>query len=382
MTSITRRIITAYALLHTSAASLYPLQDARPYLASGEANPIEWSAGGPAFVTASAGALRLNFRGAHLYPPSTRMRTLDRLTEWTGVPCNASAWALCAADVSRFMPSSPALPRMPEAPEALDSKWAQLGCTDSRGKVLVSQGVYDISACDILDQGVDAVYSAGMLYHARTAMPLWRYWACVALAIVLVRTLSYNIQILWTPSKKQAQKQGPALAASLLLLGLVLVDLDHMYITKADQLYFWCSVAYAAFYIVLHSGTRMRALLETHSHAELGNKRVKTRKEHELPVFNVIAAALQILATRLYTAAETPYNPLLTGMIACRVWTKVIAIHSGKRDAGHHKMTLSLLVDSIYLSLNTEIANDGPRELLVAVIAVAHGLAQLLVSAY
>ena len=376
-------------------ASLHPLLDSRPSLSSGT-SPIEWWAGGPAFVLASAGAMRINFRGAHIYPRTARLRELDHVSGWTGVQCNVSAWALCSADTGGFMPSSP--PRMPERKDKVEGGWGGMACADSQGKTLVSLGVYDISACDIVDEGLDTVYSASKLYHARTAMPLWRYWLCVGLAIVLVRALSYNVQGLWTASSSSREaplkvRQWPALCGSLLLLALVLVDLDRVYITKADLLYFWFSVAYIGFYLALHAHLpRLGATVTTlgATGATLGRtagrdpseKRApaKPATANETPVFNVIAGTLQLLATRLYTGAETPYNPLLTGMIACRVWTKVLTAMITQKNPAHAATSLSLMIDAMYLSLSFEVAFNGTRELLVGITAVAFAFAQLLVS--
>ena len=324
--------------------TLHSLQDARPLLASGDAAILEWWAGGGAFTLASAGAVRINFRGIHVHPPSMRLRALGGA--WTGVPCNVSASALCCSDVGCVLPW--AAPRLPEARDAVEAGWDKLWCSDAKGKVLVSLGVYDISACDIIDEGLDLLYTQGELYHRYTAMPLWRYWACVGLAIVLVRALSYNVQGLWNSNSADVTRpQWPALASALARLALLLpFDGDSVYVTCADQTFFWGSVAYVGYYLVAHghsSGPR--------------------------PVYNVIVAALQLLATRIYASAETPYNLVLLGMLACRVWTKVLTprLHGG-----------GLVVDSLYLSLCVELAYSGTREAMVGVIGVAFVAARLL----
>jgi hypothetical protein len=41
---------------------------------------------------------------------------------------------------------------------------------------------------------------------------------------------------------------------------------------------------------------------------------------NELPIYNVIVASLQLIACRFYAAAETPYNLVLIGILACRGW--------------------------------------------------------------
>ena len=354
-------MVVVMKMLECVSGSLYTLQDARPALGTsmgGETKELEWWTGGPAFMLASAGAVRLNFRGVHVYPPSALVRQLGGQDGigWSSTPCNASAWALCNSEMGSVLPWSQ--PRMPESPETVPEKWGSLRCKDGHGKVLVSLGVYDISACDVIDEGVDLVYSRGSVSHRHTSMPLWRYWTCVGLAIVLVRALSYNVQGLW---KKDARgdetghRQWPALVGSVCILGLVLSDLDAVYITKADQVFFWASVAYVGFYLAVHGARRQRM------------------KSHEEPVFNVIVGTLQVLAVRLYTAAETPYNLVLLGMLACRGWTKLMTPSHTQRYG------LSLVMDSLYLSLCIELAFNGSRELVVGVLGVAFVAARLLV---
>lgn len=346
-------------LLPGASADLFQLQDARPALAAdgGAARMIEWPSGGAAYMLASAEAVRINFRGVHAFPRGRALRPLEALG-WTAVSCNASAWALCASDVGSVLPvASP--PRAPQRAADVLAGWASLACNDNQGKVLVSHAVYDISACDVLDEGLDVVFSERRAYHARTAMALWRYWLCVGLAIVLVRALSYNVQAVarMAPLSQAAdarRSQAPPLAASVCLLALTLLDLDSVYVTQADQLFFWCSAAYVGFYLAIHWGER---LLRSDHGAE------------ETPVFNILVATLQLLATRLYTAAETPYNLLLLGMLACRAWSKLL--RAQKPGDAPAVRSLALTLDALYLSLCVELAFNGSDELVVAVFGVA-----------
>jgi hypothetical protein len=213
--------------LGASQAALYSLQDQRPGLAvTGQAEALEWWEGGPAFALASAGALRLNFRGLHVYPAKAALRPLDG---WHAAACNASAWALCAADVGQVLPYA-----SPRVPERQEDGWNDLACADARGKLLVTQGVYDISACDVFDEGLDLVFAGNVVYHRHSTLELWEYWLLVVLAIVLVRFLSHNIQALWDPAP-DPRPQLPALICVLLVLAVVLVDGDHHFVTSADQ---------------------------------------------------------------------------------------------------------------------------------------------------
>lgn len=343
------RILLALLVCPTIRAGLYGLQDARPVLTS-EDLPLHWWDGGPAFTLASAGATRLNFRGLYTYPPEALVRGERELEAagWHRVACNVSAWALCSSDVGHALPTG--RPRTPERLAMVETDgWADLGCADSLGKVLVAEGVYDLSACDVLDEGVDLLYTPGRLYHRHGALPLWKYWLCVVLAIVLVRSLSHNVKGLWEP-RAEPRRQWPALAAALGLVALAVLDGDGAYVTVADQAFFWLTIAYVAAYLGLHA-----------SHEDGGQR----------PVFNVIVATLQLAAMRFYTAAETPYNLVLIGMLACRGWTKLLLAR--QRTHG-----LSVMLDSVYLSLCVELAFNGTREALVAVLGAAFVAGQLL----
>lgn len=321
--------------------TLYSLQDnpssVRPGLATGDPNspaePLIWSEGGPAFALASAGAVRINYRGIILYPPSARVRTFSANSGWHSVPCNVSAWALCSSDIGHVFPS--VLPRMPERRAAVQvDGWTDLGCSNSVGKVLTDKGVYDVSACDVLDEGLDVLYFASRIAHRHSGTPLWKYWTMVILAIVLVRNLSYNIQDLWERTDTPSRWQAPALLSSLVLLILVLIDGDSAFVTSADQLFFWSTVGYIIIYLALHTWTRWNrpkteedvdeeheGLIPEDSETTSMNQLDDTAEPvYEKPVYNIIVATLQLVAMHFYSSAQTPYNTVLFGMLACRGW--------------------------------------------------------------
>lgn len=356
-------VLTLTHMVGTCESALFAIEDARPNLASAdtEVKVLQWWGGGPAYLLASARAVRINFRGVHTYSRSARIREIKGISGWRGSACNVSAWAMCASESGQVLPW--ANPRMPETQASVPVDWLRTECGNTQGKVLVSEGVYDITACDILDEGLDIVYSEGMLFHARTALPIWRYWVCVTLTIVLVRALSYNVRGLWSGDDKSkptdtTKSRAITLGASIALVLLVLIDLDHVYITQADQVYFWSSVFYVGCYSVMHGAVTLQT----------------GTANHHQPVFNVIVGALLVFAIRLYTSAETPYNLLLTGMLACRTWTKLLM--TPQQRVEHSP---SLLLDSLFVSLCVELgSNNSRKETMVAVIGVAFVAAQLL----
>ena len=275
--------------------------------------PIAWWEGGPAFVLASAGAVRVNFRAVYTYSPNSVLRNLNNSADWHGLPCNVSARALCATDVGQVMPFSS--PRIPENSQAVVADgWKDLRCSNSAGKILISLGLYDISACDVLDEGLDFVYSHGMIFHRHNSLQTWEYWLLVALAVILVRCLSHNIKKLWEPDAQEQHAQWPALLASFVALVVVLADGDSLHITLADQVFYWSTAVYVLVYIAIHLAYRFwpkwMALLSSDS----------AQDGLEYPVYNVIVATLQFIASRFYMAAETPYNLVLITILAIRVW--------------------------------------------------------------
>ena len=86
------------------------------------------------------------------------------------------------------------------------------------------------------------------------------------------------------------------------MLAIVLLDGDSLFVTSADQLFYWGTIAYILVYLAMHAVNR--------NHQE----------GHEVPVYNVIVATLQLTACRFYASAETPYNLVLIGILACRGW--------------------------------------------------------------
>lgn len=376
-----RVVVHAVALASLSSmagATLFNIQDnapARPGLTS-DGLPLHWWDGGPAFTLASAGAVRVNFRGVIAYPANAILRDLEKgVSGWHGVKCNVSAFAQCSSDVGQVLPwAEPRVPDRTSTAIAVDG-WNDLACAASGGKILTSKGVYDVSACDILDEGLDVLYSRGMVYHRHNLIPVWKYWTLVVLSIVLVRFLSYNVRVLWDIRTAEEEgglkEQWVPLVCSLTLLVLVLLDGDSAFVTSADQLFFWSTAGYILIYLVLHGWSRRRALLwRVPAGEQVPEQGGEEASQYEQPVYNVIVATLQLVAMRFYSAAETPYNMVLLGMLACRAWTKILDRQA--RPAGSHGAPWTLVLDSLYLSLSIELGFDGTYELLVGILGVAY----------
>lgn len=293
------------ALLSRHAlASIYSLQEQQSSsLFDTDGKLLAWWEGGPAFSLASSSAVRVNFRGLYTYPPKAIVRDLPSLG-WHRVACNTSAWALCSSGVGQAFPFDN--PRMPEKQElVVTDGWNDLGCANSKHKILVSVGVYDLSSCDVFGEGLDTVFASNQLYHRHNTMEVWQYWILVVLSIVLVRFFSYNIQHLWLPPSSNPQDIKPqwqALLCCCVIIVVVLTDGDPHFVTSADLVFFWSNIAYILFYLAIHG------------------RHYFFKKDEDIPVYNVLVSTLQLVASRFYAAAETPYNLVLIGILATRLW--------------------------------------------------------------
>lgn len=354
------QLLFGYLFLVPSGASLFTVQESPTFRAGLMSNdlPLNWWDGGPAFTLASASAVRVNFRGVIAYPSGARLRyrlpdarsppTNLIMAGWYSNPCNISGASLCVADVGRVFPSAQSAPRVPDRPGVMQvDGWRDLACAASNDKVLTSTGVYDITACDVLDEGLDVLFSHGFIFHRHNSIPYWKYWLLISLSIVLVRFLSYNVQTLWDATAAGGLKdQRVPLFCSTVITITVLLDGDATYVTAADQLFFWSTLAYICLYIGIHVWLGyfiMASAPDAHHHhddkadeppaaAGAGGPEPQSvnghkKKAYEQPVYNVIVASLQLVAVRFYSSAETPYNIVILGMLACRAWSVAAFIH-------------------------------------------------------
>lgn len=101
-----------------------------------------------------------------------------------------------------------------------------------------------------------------------------------------------------------------ALAACAVGVVIILIKGDDHFLTGGDQIYHWSIVAYIGFYLAWHERPWHFQTLKLEG----------TVPAQGLPVYNVIIATLQLIACRFYTAAESPYNLVLMGIVATRAW--------------------------------------------------------------
>ena len=86
-------------------------------------------------------------------------------------------------------------------------------------------------------------------------------------------------------------------------------------------------------------------------------------------MFDLAAGVLQLVVSRLYTGAETPYNPIILLIVSTRALTKL-----RRPSAGH---ALTALADASYVALACDLGFLPDPAYLVALVACAHLIAEL-----
>jgi hypothetical protein len=346
------------AMLAGALGDVLPLDDTRPWLASSGA-AVDWTSGGGAFLLASSRAVRLNYRGIITEPRAARLRDLAALG-WASANCNISARGLCASATGVAFPSAPAPPRATDDDATLPPDWQGLACSSAGGRLITHEPVYELSACDLLDQGADVLYSGGVLYYRNSALSLWVYWTLIVGAILLVRALARNVQAHRGQADRDATQAVP-LAASLVCILLVSHEGGALYATQADYVFYVATMVYCLTYFAYH----VAAWVRSHS---LGMAR-GAEAPPQPPVFNLAAGVLQLIVSRLYTGAESPYNPIILLILCTRALTKL-----RHPSAGH---AATALADATYVALSCDLGFLPDPAYLVALVACAHLIAEL-----
>jgi hypothetical protein len=344
--------------LAAARGAVLPLDDARPWLVSSGAR-VDWASGGGALLLASSSSVRLNYRGVVTEARGARLRDLQALG-WAAAHCNLSARGLCASDLGVAFPTAPAAPRATDDADILPPDWQALGCASAAGRLVTHAPLYELSACDLLDQGADVLYSRGVLYYRNSALSPWVYWALVVGAILLVRALARNVQARRGQGPQDAT-QRVALGASLACILLVSHEGGALYSTEGDYVFYVATMLYCLGYLGYHT------FLWVQTHA-LGMA-LGSDAPPQPPVFNLAAGVLQLVVSRLYTGAETPYNPIILLIVSTRALTKL-----RRPSAGH---ALTALADASYVALACDLGFLPDPAYLVALVACAHLIAEL-----
>jgi hypothetical protein len=124
-----------------------------------------------------------------------------------------------------------------------------------------------------------------------------------------------------------------------------------MYITYEDLIFYWFTVFYVCTYGCIFAGVRVY-------------KSLSQSAVHDPPFYNLLAGVLQLVSTRLYAGAETPYNPPLIFIIAVRTLVK-------SRRGAHFIRGVTLLLDACMLALMCILGFGPSHYYLVALFSAA-----------
>jgi len=356
---------------------IFDLDDSVPWLTVAH-NRVRFSAGWDAFVVADSACVRVNARGVYAKPSHWSERGLA--SPWVASACLPSArGCLCETERGLVFPEE-AVP-LYNASRAMGS----LSCSRSNdGRVLDPAYGYDVSACDVLDGGGDAVLCGRKIYFYSTGLNEIVYWVLCLIAVFIVRSLSYLV--LKDITKQRITNEGGAcehetssncvgeedkasntgiralkngwnknkshyatVVACAAVLPLTLVpDGDSIFITVEEALFFDAVCCYSAMYMALFCVCAFTGSMDNP------------------PMYNLIAASLQIIACRLYSSADTPYSVVLIWAVATRAISKMRSQHWG-----HWVVTWTTMADALLLSLMSAVSFPHERLYLVPIFTLA-----------
>lgn len=310
------RVYQVLLLLPLCKSTIYYIEDPIPFLSS-SSGKIVFSEGGPAFHLSNTKLTRFASRGVI---NKANAVILDNLIDkdWHKFQCNFSAYSLCHSKTGEVFPST-----QPRA-----GKQDTYHCKNSKGKLSSADPIYDISACDILQEDLDLLFTNEEIYVKRTRLSVGTYWTLVLSSIVLVRAVSLNI--LSKLHNDSNYHQYKIVLLNFVILGIILSEGEAHYVTENDLFFFWVNMLYITGYLIFHSYHAIYKLFSNDRHIEPR-------------VFNLASASFQAIVMRLYCSAETPYVLLIAAMICTRMWEKL-----SQKRAMH---TWTGLADALYLAL-------------------------------
>jgi hypothetical protein len=254
--------------------------------------------------------------------------------------------------------------------------------------VLTHESVYDLSACDVLDEGADVLYSAGSLCYRQSGISPWVYWGLILGAILLVRGLARNVQAHRETSSMDSQRLPLAASAACILL--VSHEGDGVYATEADYVFYvatmvycLCYLGYHVFFVVYGRALAQAQRAQQAQQAPQAQQAQRAQQAQQAPqaqsapvaapdqppIFNLAAGVLQLTVSRLYTGAEAPYNPIILLILATRAITKL------RQPSASHALTG--LLDASYIALLCELGFTPDPAYLSALFACASLVSQL-----
>jgi hypothetical protein len=311
------------ALRRLVDARILTITDGAPFLTEAETSRrIDFFEGGGAYMLLSHDLVRVNARGIRILRESNLMSDNMLYHHWQHELCNISAFAMCQRPSGATFPFSAPL-------VGVGNTWGVTACANGQGKMMnaLDTASYDVSSCDILDESLDMVYTQGHVYYRLNRMSFVWYWGLILGCIYLIRSVSLNIISKFKESVPPTQHI--ILCVNVVIWILISIDGDVYYVTENDRFFYWVTQVYIMLYILFHA-----------YHATI---RFWRATYMEPRVFNLSIASLQLVTTRLYGSAETPYVIVIVGLMASRIWEKQIV----------HKTSFVVtgLFDCMYLTL-------------------------------
>lgn len=347
-----------------AAAEIFNLDDTAPHVSS-NGRQVAWAGGWDALVVADSSCTRVNARGIYAKPSHWTPRPDLRSVGWAEAICVPNSdGGLCVASFGTLLPSL-SRPRYNAS-----SAWGGAVCSrGADGRVLDSLYGYDVSACDVLDGGGDVAVCGRAAFFRQTAVSRWAYWLLCLLAVFVVRSLSYLVVQRVKPTAGGASASGCSdaltVAACVAVLPLALIpDGDSGFVTVEERFFFDVMCCYEAAYALLFA----YRMAFGQRQPELGGA-----APHDPPIYNLIAASLQVTASRLYLGAETPYNPVILWAVMTRALLKLRGERRGFASS------LTTFADSLVLSLMCVIGFGYNQLYLSALFTLATATADAVV---
>ena len=359
------------ALATAAADTLYPLDsDAYPYLSS-RGHRIDWSRGEGALLLATSSAVRVHKRGVAAITGPLLASSLQFSAGWQSLPClGPLPDALCAltGNGSRAFPfASP--PRVADglALATLQPRpLRDFHCASGLGGAGVTTGndsVNEPSLCTILDEDLDFVLADGRLHwNASSMLPDAVYWIICVLAVYIMRCFG---QLLVNPGEDGFQPDVLyPLSCAVTICLVQFYTFEAEFITEADWAMHYFFLAYSILYIIAWISSYLRR-----------------KRPHN---YNLVSGVLQLVASRLYVSAQTPYNAVLLFILATRVCqkTKELGDRVGGSRARNEGLVwlhrVLLFIDSIGLAFMCSLAYPYARPTLIPIFLSALCVADLL----
>jgi hypothetical protein len=331
-------------------AEVFNLDDSVPFVMSNGV-PVRWTHGWDALTVADSACVRVSSRGVFAKPSHWTPRALSGLG-WGRADCvPGEPGVLCTTHGGAVFPTAH------RPVYNASAAWHGLECTREADGRLLDPGrlLYDVSACDVLDAGGDAVVCGRSAWTRHTGVADWVYWALCLLAVLIVRALSYLVVRRLAPHAEQtpehpmlADSDALTVGACVAALPLVLIpEGDAEFVTEEERFFFLFLCGYVLVYTLLF------AQYARQLNAQGGP-----------PIYNLIAATLQLVASRLYSGVETPYNPILIWAIATRALVKL-------RAGFDPVASTTVLLDSLLLALMCALGFPYPPLYLLAIACAA-----------